>query len=112
MPHGLFNRPHLTYHPHGGHRLNIALLNSDGRSHPRENRLAVVAVIIGMMAITLGLIVETHLFGAIAGLIGFPIALYSQMLSCTIGERWLNIVGMIGSFVGLALSLAHGGFTP
>ena len=112
MPHGLFNRPHLSYHPRVGHRLNTALLRTDGRSHPKENRLAVGAGVIGLVAITLGLIVETHVFGAIAGLIGFPIALYSQMLSRTSGERWLNVIGMIGSFVGLALSVAHGGFMP
>jgi hypothetical protein len=52
------------------------------------------------------------MFGAIAGLIGSPIALCSQMVSATVGERWLNIVGLIGAFVGLGLSLAHGGFLP
>jgi hypothetical protein len=34
------------------------------------------------------------------------------MVSATTGERWLNVVGMVGSAVGVALALAHGGFTP
>lgn len=88
------------------------LLNNDGERHPMENSLAVIVVVLGLVAVTLGLVVRTHMFGAIVGLIGFPLALYSQMISATIGERWLNIIGMIGAFVGLGLSLAHGGFTP
>jgi hypothetical protein len=100
MPHVLRHRPHVT------------LLNTDGRRHPLENSLAITAFVIGMMALVLGVIVRTHMFGAIAGLIGFPLALSSQLVSETIGERWLNIVGLIAATVGLGLSLAHGGFTP
>ena len=100
MPLVLPGRPHIT------------MLNTDGARHPRENSLAVITIFLGLTAIVLGLIVETHVFGAIVGLIGFPVALYSQLVSATTGERWLNIVGMIAAFVGLGLSLAHGGFTP
>ncbi|MBC6456459.1 hypothetical protein [Actinomadura sp. HBU206391] len=99
MPLALPGRPHVT-------------LNNDGDRHPRENSLAVTAFAVGVTALVLGLIVHAHVFGAIAGLIGLPLALYSQMVSATIGERWLNIVGLIAAFVGLGLSLAHGGFTP
>ncbi|GAA2120101.1 hypothetical protein [Actinomadura alba] len=93
-------------------RRHITMLNTDGARHPMENSLAVISMLLGLTAIVLGLIVRAHMFGAFVGLIGFPVALYSQMVSVTSGERWLNIIGMIASFVGLALSLAHGGFTP
>jgi hypothetical protein len=31
-------------------------------------------------------------------------------VSATTGQRWLNVIGMIGSFIGLALAIANGGF--
>lgn len=90
-------RPHVT-------------LNNDGERHPKENLLAVVSFVLGLIAFVLGFIVAAHLPAAVIGIIGFPTALYSQMISATTGERWLNVIGMIGSFVGLGLALAHGGF--
>lgn len=100
MPQVLRNRPH------------IALLNTDGEHHPLENSLALSAFTLGIAALILGLFVpEAHLFGAVAGVIGFPLALYSQLISATTGERWFNVIGMVGSFVGAGLALRHGGFT-
>lgn len=87
-------------------------LNTDGKRHPRENSLAMAVIIFGMTAFILGFIVKAHLFASIFGVIGFPLGLYSQMTSETTGERWLNVIGMISAFVGLALGLAHGGFRP
>ena len=87
-------------------------LNTDGKAHPRENSLAIAAICFGIVAFILGFIVATHMPAAIIGAVGFLLGLYSQMVSATTGERWLNVIGMIGSFVGLALALAHGGFTP
>jgi hypothetical protein len=97
MPQAL-RRPHIT-------------LNTDGERHPRENILAIVAFVLGVAAFALGLVVSAHLPATILGLIGFPLSLYSQMVSATTGERWLNVIGMIGAFVGLGLALAHGGFS-
>jgi uncharacterized membrane protein YkgB len=96
--------------PQALHRSRITL-NTDGERHPRENALAVVAFVLGVVAFVLGLVVSAHLPAAIAGLIGFPLSLYSQLVSATTGERWLNVIGMIGAFVGLGLALAHGGFS-
>jgi hypothetical protein len=59
----------------------------------------------------LGNIPSAHFFGALAGVIGLPVALYSQLVSATTGERWLNVIGMVGSFVGAAFALSHGGFS-
>jgi hypothetical protein len=86
-------------------------LNTDGERHPRENALAAVSFVLGVAAAVLGFIVAAHLPAAIIGIVGFPIALFSQMVSETTGERWLNVIGMIGSFIGLAMALAHGGFS-
>lgn len=92
-------------------RPNIALLNTDGKSHPRENSLALIAFALGTLALILGLFIPgAHLIAAISGVIGFPLALYSQMVSATTGERWFNVIGMIGGFVGTGLALAGGGF--
>jgi hypothetical protein len=91
-------------------RPRVALLNTDGERHPKENSLAVVAFVLGIASFALGLVVAAHLPAAVLGVVGFPIALYSQMVSATTGQRWLNVIGMIGSFVGLALAIAHGGF--
>ncbi len=99
LPEQPTHRPHIT-------------LNTDGRRHPRENSLAVAAIAFGLVAFVLGFIVAAHMPAAIIGIIGFPLGLYSQMVSATTGERWLNVIGMIGSVVGLALALGHGGFTP
>jgi hypothetical protein len=97
--------------PQALRRPHIALLNTDGERHPRENALAVVSFVLGVAAVVLGFIVAMHLPAAIIGIIGFPVSLYSQMVSVTTGERWLNVIGMIGSFIGLAMAIAHGGFS-
>jgi hypothetical protein len=94
----VLRRPHVT-------------LNTDGERHPRENVFAVISFALGVTTFVLGFIVDAHLPAAIIGIFSFPISLYSQMVSATTGERWLNVVGMIGSFVGLAMALAHGGFS-
>jgi hypothetical protein len=38
--------------------------------------------------------------------------LYSQYVSVTTPQRSLNIMGLVASFVGVALGIAHGGFLP
>ncbi|HEY8481105.1 MAG TPA: hypothetical protein VIL71_14865 [Spirillospora sp.] len=80
-------------------------------SHRLQDWLAVASVTIGVAALIMGWIETTHLPGAIAGLIGLPLALYSQMISATTNERWLNVIGMVTSFLGLAFALSNGGFS-
>jgi hypothetical protein len=94
-----------------GKRRSAISLNTDGERHPLENSLAVAAICIGLAALVLGFIPATHFFGAVAGVIGLPLALYSQMVSATTGERWLNVVGMVCSFVGAGFAISHGGFS-
>lgn len=90
---------------------HFSLLNNDGEPHPLQNTLAVTAFVLGMCALLLGFISDTHFFGALAGVIGLPLALYSQLISATIGERWLNVIAMVASFVGAGFALRHGGFS-
>ncbi|WP_067450637.1 hypothetical protein [Actinomadura macra] len=88
-----------------------AAVGVDTERHPLENGLAVAAITIGVAALILGSIPATHFFGAVAAVIGLPLALYSQLISATTNERWLNVVGMVAAFIGGAFALSHGGFT-
>lgn len=80
-------------------------------SHRLQDVLAVAAVTIGIAALILGWIPATHFPGVLLGVIGLPLALYSQMISATTNERWLNVIGMITSFVGAGFALSNGGFS-
>ncbi|MER7545017.1 hypothetical protein [Actinomadura sp.] len=80
-------------------------------SHRLQDVLAVAAVTIGIAALILGWIEATHFPGAVLGVIGLPLALYSQMISATTNERWLNVIGMIASFIGAGFALSNGGFS-
>jgi hypothetical protein len=97
MPEAVKSRPRLT-------------LNSDGGSHPMENALAVFTLVGGLVAFAIGFVVSLHLIGTVLGLAVFLVGLYAQMVSNTREQRVLIMAGIIGSFVGLGLSIAHGGF--
>ncbi|WP_067628210.1 hypothetical protein [Actinomadura latina] len=80
-------------------------------SHRVQDVMAVAAVTIGIAALILGWIPATHFPGALLGAIGLPVALYSQMISATTNERWLNVIGMIAAFIGGGFALSNGGFS-
>lgn len=88
-------------------------VDREGRPEPHrlQGWLAVASVTIGVLALILGWIEETHFPGAVAGLIGLPLSLYSQMISATTNERWLNVIGMVTSFLGISFALNNGGFS-
>jgi hypothetical protein len=48
---------------------------------------------------------------AVTGLVSLLVGLYAQMISATREERIVIVTGIIAGFVGLALGLAHGGFS-
>ncbi len=85
-------------------------LNSDGERHPLENALTIFTFVGGLLALAIGFIVHLHLLGAVLGLVVFVLGLYAQMVSNTREQRVLIMAGIIGAFVGLGLSVAHGGF--
>jgi len=85
-------------------------LNSDGERHPLENALAIFTLAGGLVAFAVGFVVHLHLLGTVLGLAVFVVGLYAQMVSNTREQRILIMAGIIGAFVGLGLSVAHGGF--
>jgi len=97
MPEAVKSRPRLT-------------LNSDGGSHPMENALTLFTFVGGLVVFAIGFVVSLHVIGTVLGLVVFLVGLYAQMVSNTREQRVLIMTGIIGSFVGLGLSIAHGGF--
>lgn len=97
-------------------RLN---LNSDGRPHPLLNVASFFILGVGLLSFALGLFLRTGpsgshtwaVVGALTGLAGLLIGLFAQMMSATREERVIIVAGIIASFIGLALSLAHGGLS-
>jgi hypothetical protein len=91
--------PHLT-------------LNSDGKRHPLENGLAVFTLAAALVSFPTGFVVSQHLLASAAGVLGLVVGLCAQMISATRAERMIIVAGLVASFVGLSLGLAHGGFHP
>ena len=103
-----------------GSRPNIAnILNSDGQPHRVLNILAVFTLVVGLVSFVLGMFVRNAHTGAaviitatVTGLVACLVGLYTQMISATREQRVLIVTGIIAGFVGLALGLSKGGFTP
>ena len=100
-------------------RQRANILNSDGKSHPVENILAVFTLVVGLVSFVLGMIIRNAHTGAaviviatVTGLVSCLVGLYVQMISSTREQRILIVTGMIAGFVGLALGLSKGGFVP
>ncbi|WP_275463859.1 hypothetical protein [Streptomyces noursei] len=87
----------------------LALLNSDGQSHPVENTLAVVTLVLGAIAALSAFSPGLHLVSSWVGLIGIGTGLWGQYISSTTAERFLLIIGLGAAGVGFYLGLAHGG---
>jgi len=94
-------------------------LNSDGQRHPLLNVASVLILLVGLASFALGLYIRTDPSSGFAmaavtaglGLTALLVGLFTQMLSATREERILIVAGIIAGFVGLALGLAHGGFS-
>ena len=100
-------------------RQRANILNSDGKSHPVENILAIFTLVVGLVSFVLGMIIRNAHTGAAiiviataTGLVSCLVGLYVQMISSTREQRILIVTGMIAGFVGLALGLSKGGFVP
>ena len=101
-------------------RLPHITLNSDGRSHPLVNVLAIFTLVLGLLSFVLGLVIRnvpsadstaTNIVTAVTGLVSLLVGLHAQMISATREERIVIVTGIIAGFVGLALGLAHGAFS-
>ena len=100
-------------------RQRANILNSDGKSHPVENILAIFTLVVGLVSFVLGMIIRNAHTGAAiiviataTGLVSCLVGLYVQLISSTREQRILIVTGMIAGFVGLALGLSKGGFVP
>jgi hypothetical protein len=90
-------------------RLPRLSLNSDGRRHPVENALTAFTFVAGLVAFAIGFIVRAHAAGTVLGIVAFVVGLYAQLVSNTREQRVLIMAGIVAAFVGLGLSVAHGG---
>ena len=102
----------------GGPENAQSLQLTDGRSHPLLNVASICTLVVGLASFVLGMYLRygtpTHpiaITAAVTGLASLLVGLFTQMMSATRGERILLVSGMILGFVGLALGLAHGGFS-
>jgi uncharacterized membrane protein HdeD (DUF308 family) len=93
-------------------RLPHITLNSDGRRHPVENVLSAFTLVAGLAAFATGFIVTQHMVATVLGAAALVVGMYSQLISATREQRMLIVTGLVAGFVGVALGLAHGGFTP
>jgi hypothetical protein len=93
-----------------GARTTQVTLNTDGKPHPLQNGLAIFTLIAGLVTFALGFVVRLHVPISVLGLVTLLVGLYAQMISVTRAQRIIIVTGLIGAFVGFALSLGHGGF--
>ena len=91
---------------------------TDGRPHPLLNVASICTLVVGLASFVLGMYLRygtsTHpiaITAAITGLASLLVGLYCQMVSATRAGPILLVTRMILGFVGLALGLAHGGFS-
>ncbi|MEV0593369.1 hypothetical protein [Nonomuraea cavernae] len=110
-PWGVIAVPHILHPSSESDRFKLTL-NSDGRAHPVENTLAVTTLVCGAVALVAALVMSSHVIASWVGTFGFGTGFYSQYVSATTAQRSLNIIGLVASFVGLALGIARGGYLP
>ena len=92
---------------------------TDGRPHPLLNLASVCVLVAGLVSFVLGMLLRydsgtgkaVAVAAAAIGLATLLVGLFGQMMSATRIERILLVTGMTAGFVGLALGLAHGGFS-
>ncbi|HZE30295.1 MAG TPA: hypothetical protein VE198_02520 [Actinoallomurus sp.] len=80
-------------------------------AHPRETSLAVITLAGGLIAGVSGVVHVGHFVAVCVGIATILFGLYSQLVSATTSERWINVIGIGLAFVGVGLGLSHGGFT-
>ena len=85
-------------------------LNSDGQRHPVVNAAAAYSLLAGITSMIMGLVSVAHLAGSVLGVSAFLIGLWAQMISATRDQRMVIVCGIVASFVGMGLGIAHGGF--
>ncbi|MFF7868228.1 hypothetical protein ACFZCT_17460 [Streptomyces qaidamensis] len=86
------------------------LLATDGKTHPLQDTLLAVTLVLGLLSFLTAIIDEDlHLLSSWAGLVGILTGAYGQWISETTRERFGLILGLGASGVGFFLGMAHGG---
>ncbi|MFJ3306069.1 hypothetical protein ACIPSA_23655 [Streptomyces sp. NPDC086549] len=86
-----------------------SFLATDGRSHPLQDALTVVTLVLGVTSFITAMFHNLHLISSWAGLVGIFTGAYGQWISETTRERLGLILGLGASAVGFYLGMAHGG---
>ncbi|MET8247398.1 hypothetical protein ABZV31_25055 [Streptomyces sp. NPDC005202] len=85
------------------------LFATDGKSHPLQDTLLAVTLVLGVTAIITAMFENLHLLSSWTGLVGILTGAYGQWVSETTRQRFGLILGLGASAVGFFLGMAHGG---
>ncbi|MFE9707106.1 hypothetical protein [Streptomyces sp. NPDC005930] len=85
------------------------LLATDGKSHPLQDTLLAVTLVLGVLALVTAGFSGLHVLTSWAGLIGILTGGYGQYVSETTRERFGLILGLGACAVGFFFGMAHGG---
>ncbi|MGV9250698.1 hypothetical protein [Streptomyces sp. NPDC003697] len=86
------------------------LMATDGKRHPLQDTLLVVALVLGVTSFVTALSSQSlHLLSSWTGLVGILTGAYGQWVSVTTRERFGLILGLGASAVGFFLGMWHGG---
>ncbi|CAL9517001.1 hypothetical protein SUDANB105_03730 [Streptomyces sp. enrichment culture] len=86
-----------------------SLFATDGRSHPVQDTLMVVTLVLGVVSFVTAQFDSLHLLASWTGLAGIFTGAYGQWISETTRERFGLILGLGASAVGFFLGMARGG---
>ncbi|AYN40452.1 hypothetical protein D9753_17795 [Streptomyces dangxiongensis] len=86
-----------------------SLFATDGKSHPLQDALMAVTLVLGLLSFITSFFHGLHLLTSWAGLVGLFVGAYGQWISVTTRERFGLILGLGASGIGFLLGMAHGG---
>jgi hypothetical protein len=86
-----------------------SLFATDGRSHPVQDALLAVTLVLGVVSFITAQFHSLHLLSSWTGLVGIITGAYGQWISETTRERFGLILGLGASGLGFFLGMAHGG---
>ncbi|MEW2075027.1 hypothetical protein ACFZAG_00930 [Streptomyces sp. NPDC012403] len=85
------------------------LFATDGKSHPLQDTLMAVTLVLGITSFITAMFHHLHLLSSWTGLVGILIGAYGQWISVTTRERFGLVLGLGAAAVGFFLGMAHGG---
>lgn len=86
-----------------------SLLATDDRSHPVQDALLAVTLLLGVVSFVTAMFHSLHLISSWTGLVGILTGAYGQWISETTRQRFGLILGLGASAIGFFLGMAHGG---